>query len=239
MWQTLSGVGPPWRQRRENCERTETAVCISNGYGRIYDTRIGCAPSPLVPPGTAPCLPTGPARRPSRQTREEEGICCFASTSGHGRRVVRVGLLVRLPRVPLHRRRRRRGGHAPTHGDRRRAVAYSRLPLARQPVTEAAPLRSEYLLDSDARQRDVDANAKSTGNAQRLQLQAATQHHREVVSRGGHQAFLRPSDGFANAEASVVGMPADRLVRHAVLALGQRTGPPYQHDSRLMDTPLP
>ena len=26
------------------------------------DTRIGGAPSSLVPPGTAPCLPTGPAR---------------------------------------------------------------------------------------------------------------------------------------------------------------------------------
>ena len=35
-------------------------------------------------------------------------------------------------------------------------------------------------------------------------------HHREVVSRGGHQSFVRPSDGCANAEASVAGpYPAD------------------------------
>ena len=34
-------------------------------------------------------------------------------------------------------------------------------------------------------------------------------------------------------------MPADRLVRRAVLALGQRAGPPYQPGSLLMDTPLP
>ena len=34
-------------------------------------------------------------------------------------------------------------------------------------------------------------------------------------------------------------MPADRLVHHAVLALGQRAGPPYKPGSLLMDTPLP
>ena len=34
-------------------------------------------------------------------------------------------------------------------------------------------------------------------------------------------------------------MPSDRLLRRAVLALGQQTGPPYQPGSLLMDTPLP
>ena len=51
------------------------------------------------------------------------------------------------------------------------ALAWSRLPVARQPltaVTEAAPLCSERLLDTDAWQRGMDANAKSTGNAQRF-----------------------------------------------------------------------
>ncbi len=37
----------------------------------------------------------------------------------------------------------------------------------------------------------------------------------------------------------ILRMHADRLVRRAVLALGQRTGPPYQPGSLLMDTPLP
>ena len=37
-------------------------------------TRIGGAPSSLVPPGTAPCLPSGPARWQSRQASEEESI---------------------------------------------------------------------------------------------------------------------------------------------------------------------
>ena len=48
--------------------------------------RTGVAPSSLVPPSTAPCLPTGPARWQSRQASEEEGICCVAFTSGNGRR---------------------------------------------------------------------------------------------------------------------------------------------------------
>ena len=82
----------------------------------------------------------------------------------------------------------------------------SQLPVARQPltaVTEAAPLRSECLLNPDTRQRGVDAYAKSVGNAQRLQLSATAPHHREVVSRGGHGAFVRASDGCADAEASL------------------------------------
>ena len=52
--------------------------------------------------------------------------------------------------------------------------------------------------------------SKSAGNAQWLQLSAITPHHREVVSRGGHQAFVRPSDGCADAEESLAGpYPAD------------------------------
>ena len=41
-----------------------------------------------------------------------------------------------------------------------------------------APLSSEHLLDLNARQRGVDANAKSAGNAERLQLSATAPHHR-------------------------------------------------------------
>ena len=44
-------------------------------------------------------------------------------------------------------------------------------------------------IDSNT-QRVFDVNAKSAGNAQWRQLPAATSHHREVVSRGGHQAFV-------------------------------------------------
>ena len=80
--------------------------------------------------------------------------------------------------------------------------------VARQPVTavtKAPPIRSECLFDADARQRGVDSYAKSAGNAERVQLPATTSHHREVVSRGGHHTFVRPSDGCADAEAPVAG----------------------------------
>ena len=111
------------------------------------------------------------------------------------------------------------------------------------PVTQAAPLRSECLLDPDARHRGVDANVKSAGNTQRLQLPTATPHHQEVVSRGGHQAFERPSDGYANAETSVARpYPADTCRPPSApcgVGSGPHTGPPYQPGSLLMDTPLP
>ena len=136
-----------------------------------------------MPPGTAPCLPTRPARRQSRQASEETGICCFASTSGHGRQVARDRLPVRLPR------------------------------------------RSECLLDPDARQRGVDTYAKSAGNAQRVQLPATTSHHRDVVSRGGHDAFVRPSDGCADAEAPVAGPHPANACRSPSAPCGVGAGP--------------
>ena len=83
--------------------------------------------------------------------------------------------------------------------------------MERQPLTPVTePQCRECLLDPDARLRGVNANAKSAGNTQWLQISATALHHREVVSRGGHQAFVRPSDGCADAEASIAGLhPAD------------------------------
>ena len=123
-----------------------------------------------------------PGLRPaSRQANEEEGICCIASTSGHGRRVARVGVPVRLPRVAFHQRRRRHGGHAPSRVSSRVVSTTCGATTAypgrdRTPVTEAVPLRSERLLDPDTQQRGVDANAKTVGNAQRIQLPPTTPH---------------------------------------------------------------
>ena len=68
----------------------------------------------------------------------------------------------------------------------------------------------EYTLSADVFQRGMNPNSKSAGNAQRFQLPATAPYHREVVSRGSQQAFVRPSDGCADAEASLVGpYPAD------------------------------
>ena len=86
---------------------------------------------------------------------------------------------------------------------------------------------------------------KSAGNAQRLQLPATAPHHREIVSRGCHQAFVRPSEGCADAEASLAGTyPADacrppNASCGDVAGLGQRAGPPCQPASLLTDTPHP
>ena len=78
--------------------------------------------------------------------------------------------------------------------------------MARQPltpVTETTLIRSECLLDPDTRQRGVDTYANSADNAQRVQFPATASHHREVVSRGGQDGFVRPSDGCADAEEPV------------------------------------
>ena len=131
-------------------------------------------------------------------------------------------------RVPLHQRRRRRGGHAPSHGHRGRAVMQSRLPVARQPLTlvpEATPISSECLLDPDAWQRGVDTYAKSAGNAEWFQLPSTTSHHREVVSRGGHHSFVRPSDGCADAEAPVAGPHPANACRPSSAPCGVGAGP--------------
>ena len=182
--------------------------------------------------------PDGASSLKSRQASEEEGICRVACTRGNGRRVARDRLPVRLPRVPFHQRRRRRGGHAPSHGHRGRALAFPRLPVARQPLTavsEAAPLRSERLLDLNARQRGVDANAKSAGNGFN-----SRQLHR-ITGRSYREEATRPSYDLLTAVRTrrhhwlghILRMAADRLVRCAVLALGQRDGPPYQPGSIL------
>ena len=81
------------------------------------------------------------------------------------------------------------------------------------------------LLDLDAWQQGLDPNAKSAGNAQWFQLPATAPHHREVVSRGGHQAFVRTSDGCADAEASLAGpYPADAC-RPPIAPCGVGAGP--------------
>ena len=99
--------------------------------------------------------------------------------------------------------------------------SFHRLP----PAPEATPLRSECLLDLNARQRGVDANAKSAGNAERLQLSATSLHHREVVSGGSHHAFLRPADGCADADAPLAGPHPSDACRPPSAPCSVGTGP--------------
>ena len=101
----------------------------------------------------------------------------------------------------------------PSHGHRSRGLDHlwrdNRLPRSLKLRLYAASVCSTLTHSSEA------LNAKSAGKTQRLQLPATAPHHREVVSRGGHQAFVRPS------EASLAGpYPADAcrppIVRRAV-----------------------
>ena len=67
--------------------------------------------------------------------------------------------------------------------------------------------------------------AKSAGNDQRVKLPATTSHHREVVSRGGHHAFVRPSYGCADAEAPVAGTHPANACRPPSVPYGLGAGP--------------
>ena len=70
------------------------------------------------------------------------------------------------------------------------------------------------------------------------------QLHR-ITGRSYREEATKPSYDLLTAVRThhwlghILRMPADRIVRRAVLALGQRAGPPYQPGSILMDTPLP
>ena len=83
-----------------------------------------------------------------------------------------------------------------------------------------------------------------SGNAQRVQLPGKL--HR-ITGRSNRKEATTPSYDLLTAVRTrrhqwlghILRMPADCLVRRAVLALAQRAGPPYQPGSLLMDTPFP
>ena len=180
-------------------------------------------------------------RRPSRRacmcTSESDHPCrrkwrlrpltshTVASTSGHGRRVARIGLPVRLPRVPLHQRR---GGHAPSTTCN--LWRDNRLPRSLKLRLYAASVCATLTHGSEAWMLTPRALATLNGfNSRQL--------HR-ITGRSYREEATKPSDGCANAEASVAGpYPADAW--RPPSAQGQQTGPPYQPGSLLMDTPLP
>ena len=87
---------------------TEVEVVAQMQDDVADDTRIGGHRARWCRPGQRPVSRRGQLVHKVAILVKRKAICCFASTSGHGRRVARVGLLVRLPRVPLHQRRRRR-----------------------------------------------------------------------------------------------------------------------------------
>ncbi len=101
--------------------------------------------------------------------------------------------------------------------------------MARQPptpATQAAPLRSECLLDPDAWQRGVDDSDKSAGNPQygfnSRQLHRITGcSYREVATNPSYDLLTAVRTRRHQWLGHTLRMPADRLVRRAVLAMGQ------------------
>ena len=84
---------------------------------------------------------------------------------------------------------------------------------------------ASFLLDVDARQRGVDPDSQSAGNAERFQLPPTAPHHREVISRGGHQALVRPADGCTDAETSLAGPYSADACRPPSAPCGVGNGP--------------
>ena len=77
-------------------------------------------------------------------------------------------------------------------------------------------------------------------NSRQLDLHRITgRSYREEANTPSHDLLTAARTRRHQRLGHILRMPADRLVRHAVLALGQRAGPPYKAGSLLMDTPFP
>ena len=125
-------------------------------------------------------------------------------------------------------------------GERSRSLNYlwsdNRLPLSLKLRLYAESVCSTLTHGSEARMLTPRALAMLNGfNSRQL--------HR-ITGRSYREEATKPSYDLLTAVRTrrlghILRMPADRLVRRAVLALGQRAGPPYQPGSLLMDTHLP
>ena len=143
--------------------------------------------------------------------------------------------------------------------------ASARLPVARQPrtpVTEPAhrmaivgersttcgattanpghqTCAASALLDPDARQGGVDPNAMLNGFNYRQPPRITGRSYRKEATKPSYDLLTAVRTRMYQWLGHIAWMPADHLVRRAVLALGQQAGLPYQPGSFLMDTPLP
>ena len=128
-------------------------------------------------------------------------------------------------------------------GERSRSLDYlwrdNRLPRSLKLCLYAASVCSTLTHGSEAWMLTPRALATLNGfNSRQLQ---------RITGRSYRGETTKPSYDLLSAVRTrrhqwlghILRMPADRLMRRAMLALGQRPGPPYQPGSLLMDTPLP
>ena len=148
--------------------------------------------------------------------------------------------------MPFHQRPRRQGRHAPSHGHRGRALAWvrplwrnNRLPQSLKLRLYAASVYSTLTHGSEACALTPRALATLNGFISRQLHRITGRSYREEATKPSYDLLKAVRPRRHHWLGHILRMPADRLVRPALLTLGQRPGPPYQSGSLLMDTPSP
>ena len=130
-------------------------------------------------------------------------------------------------------------------GHRGGTLAWSRPPVARQPLTvvteaaHAASVCSTLTHGSEAWMPTSTALATLNGFNSRQLHSITGRSYRDEATKPAYDLPTAVRTRMHHWLGHILRMPADRLVRRVVLALGQRAGPPYQPGSLLIDTPLP
>ena len=128
-------------------------------------------------------------------------------------------------------------------GERSRSLNYlwsdNRLPLSLKLRLYAASVCSTLTHGSEAWILTPRALATLNGFNSRQLHRITGRSYREEATKPSYDLLMAVRTRMHHWLGHILRMPTDRLVRRAVLALGQRAGPPYQPGSLLMDTHLP
>ena len=128
-------------------------------------------------------------------------------------------------------------------GERSRSLDYlwrdNRLPRSLKLRLYAASVCSTLTHGSEAWMLTPRALATLNGFNSRQLHRITGRSYRDEATKPSYDLLTAVRTRRHHWLGHILRMPADRLVRRAVLALGQRAGPPYQPGSLLMDTPLP
>ena len=128
-------------------------------------------------------------------------------------------------------------------GERSRSLDYlwhdNRLPRSLKLRLYAASVCSTLTHGSEAWMLTPRALAMLNGFNSRQLHRITGRSHRDEATTPSYDLLKAVRTRRHQWLGHILRMPSDRLLRRAVLALGQQTGPPYQPGSLLMDTPLP
>ena len=128
-------------------------------------------------------------------------------------------------------------------GERSRSLDYlwrdNRLPRSLKLCLYAASVCSTLTHGSEAWTLTPIALAMLTGFNSRQLHRITGRSYRDEATTPSYDLLTAVRTRRHQWLGHILRMPGDRLVRRAVMALGQRAGPPYQRGSLLMDTPFP